>query len=73
MLLPAPLTTIADLLTFVLGTYGAIILVGEFVELDRFPSPYYIWKILSTHWKATLAFLIANILFFLRVYGGLIK
>jgi len=46
-------------------------LVGEFVELDRFPSPGKVWQILRDHWKAVLAFLIANLLFFLRVYSGL--
>jgi len=71
MVLPTSVTVIVDILTFALGTYGAIILVGEFVELDRFPSPGKVWQILRDHWKAVLAFLIANLLFFLRVYSGL--
>lgn len=71
MKLSAPLTLIMDILTFVLGTYGAIILVGEFVELDRFPTLQRVLHILRTRWKPALALLIANLLFFLRLYLGL--
>ena len=65
---PAPLTFIVDILTFVLGTYGAIILVGEFVELDRFPTPRQAVQILRLRWKAALALLVANLMFFLRLF-----
>jgi hypothetical protein len=61
---------IVDTLTIVLGTYGAIKLVGDFVELDRFPSPRQFLHILRKRWKATLALLIANAFFFYRVYNG---
>lgn len=71
MNLSTPLTFIMDILTFVLGTYGAIVLVGEFVELDRFPVPQQALDILRVRWKAALALLIANLLFFLRLYLGL--
>lgn len=62
---------IVDILIIVLGTYGAIQLVGSFVELDRFPSPLQFLHILRNRWKATLALLIANAFFFYRVYNGL--
>ena len=71
MNLSSPFTLIIDILTFVLGTYGAIILVGEFVELDRFPTPQQVIQILRLRWKAALALLVANLLFFLRLYFGL--
>jgi hypothetical protein len=71
MSLPAPIPLIMDILTISLGTYGAIVLVGEFVELDRFPSPRHVIHILRIRWKAALALLAANLLFFLRLYIGL--
>ena len=73
MFLRINFTPILDILTIVLGTYGAIKLVGGFVELDRFPSPRQFLQILRNHWKAALALLIANALFFYRVYLGLFK
>ena len=73
MNLPAPFPLIIDLLIFVLGTYGAIVLVGEFVELDRFPTPRQAIHILRIRWKAALALLVANLLFFLRLYIGLVR
>ncbi|MEW5938436.1 MAG: hypothetical protein AB1750_02135 [Chloroflexota bacterium] len=64
---------IVDLLIIALGTYGAIVLVGDFVQLDRFPTPMQFFEILARRWKATLALLIANVLFFLRLYFGLFR
>lgn len=66
-----PITLIMDISTFVLGTYGAIVLVSAFVELDRFPNPRQAFYVLRARWKATLALLAANLLFFLRLYLGL--
>lgn len=68
---PLPQFLLMDVATFVLGTYGAITLVGEFVELDHFPSLGKVIEILRHRWKAVLALLIANLLFFLRIYTGL--
>ena len=64
-------TLLIDLLTIALGTYGAIVLVGDFVQLDHFPSPRQFIDILTTRWKATLALLTAHALFFVRLYIGL--
>ena len=71
MTLPYPISLFMDILIFSLGTYGAIILVGEFVELDRIPTPRQAAQILRTRWRAALALLVANLLFFLRLFLGL--
>jgi hypothetical protein len=73
MFLRINFTPIVDILTIVLGTYGAIKLVGDFVELDHFPSRLQFFQILRKQWKAVLALLIANSLFFYRVYNGLFR
>ncbi len=73
MQLPGPLNILVDILMFTFGTYGAIILVGAFVEFDQLPSPSQIWQVFRKQWKAALAFLIANLLFFLRVYAGIAR
>jgi hypothetical protein len=72
MFLQTNFNPIVDILTIVLGTYGAIKLVGSFVELDHFPSLSQFLHILRKCWKGTLALLIANTFFFYRVYNGLV-
>jgi hypothetical protein len=66
-------TLIVDIVILALGTYGAIILVGDFVELERLrlPSLRQIFNTLGRQWKATLALLAAHPLFILRLYFGL--
>ena len=64
---------VIDVLIIVLGTYGAIVLVGDFVQLDRFPTPREFFKVLLKRWKATLALLVANVFFLLRLYFGLFR
>jgi hypothetical protein len=64
---------VIDVLIIVLGTYGAIVLVGDFVQLDHFPTPREFFKVLLKRWKATLALLVANVFFLLRLYFGLFR
>jgi hypothetical protein len=54
-----------------LGSYGAYILISEFVALERFLPISYIFSILRKRWFAFLALLIALTLFAIRIYTGL--
>lgn len=54
-----------------LGSYGAYILISEFVALERFVPISHVFSILRKRWLALLALLIALALFAIRIYAGL--
>jgi hypothetical protein len=54
-----------------LGSYGAYMLISEFVALERFLPISNVFSILRKRWFAFLALLIALTLFAIRIYIGL--
>ena len=54
-----------------IGSYGAYILFGEFVKLERFPSISQFLLIVRQRWYAFLALSIALVLFFYRLFNAL--
>lgn len=62
-----------DFLIVVLGSYGAYVLIREFIDLEHLPSLHQFFLIIGKRWPASLALLAAHGLFFYRLYTGLFK
>lgn len=65
------LRLVYDIVMIGIGSYGAYILFGEFVKLERFPSISQFLLIVRQRWYAFLALLIALVLFFYRLFTAL--
>lgn len=65
------LVVLYDVAMVGLGSYGAYMLISEFVALERFLPISHIFSILRKRWFAFLALLIALMLFAIRIYIGL--
>ena len=64
---------ILDLMIVGFGTYGAYVLIREFINLEHLlPLSQYI-MIIRKRWLASLALLVALVLFFYRLYIGLFQ
>jgi len=60
-----------DVVMIGIGSYGAYILFGEFVEREHVFSINQILSVLRKRWYAFLALAIALILFFYQLFNGL--
>ncbi|MDP2776206.1 MAG: hypothetical protein Q8O48_01070 [Anaerolineales bacterium] len=69
--IPLVLGLVYDIVMIGLGSYGAYILFGEFVEREHIFSINQILSVLRKRWYALLALLIALILFFYQLFNGL--
>ncbi len=64
---------ILDVMIVGLGSYGAYVLIREFISLDHLlPLSQYI-LIIRKRWLSSLALLVALVLFFYRLYIGLFR
>jgi len=64
---------ILDVMIVGLGSYGAYVLIREFISVEHLPSLHQYILIIQKHWLASLALLVAHLLFFYRLYIGLFK
>ena len=60
---------ILDLLTVGLGSYGAYTIIKEYVEASQLPLSGQLMQIVKKRWPACLALLVANLLFFYRIFS----
>lgn len=69
--IPLVLGLVYDIVMIGLGSYGAYILFGEFVEREHIFSISQILAVLRKRWYALLALALALILFFYQLFNGL--